>query len=402
MLFKWITHKFCSNRLESRRRALLSKIKDLEAEQKDLAERIREKSRQLQRDSEDLEAQRQAELQETVEFLNHYLFSCQDMVQALQKYTEQAYAAVEVWLQYQVHVSVYHSAKQHIALLDEQGDFLREAEKAYSVLYDEPQRREWCTAQPESAFTANCHVQACANALKRRRNAIRASNDTIHATLERIKSQLRWVRTEREKVLSDLKAARSEEEVYRSMYLDQRYVMNIAYHHADELWESQINAFTSLLHQRIRGLHEQCEQLWGDIQLWKKRERSWLDLREQLRDHKLLKKSIRKQLWSHKSLKKRKRLELDLQYCKMLEEVDQKRQYALMSLADCRRQIEMCKKVKEDKLQDWYRLSPYEHRVSIETHLDEFLQVPKRRSQAIGGSSPRPSNTQRPNGKAHG
>ena len=64
--------------------------------------RVRQEGDQLQHKLEDLVAQRQAELQETVAFLNLHLSSCQDMVQALQRFTELAYATVEIWLQEQV------------------------------------------------------------------------------------------------------------------------------------------------------------------------------------------------------------------------------------------------------------------------------------------------------------
>ena len=369
MLFKWISHNICSSQLKSRSRALRSNIKALEAEQKGLAERMREESGQLQRDLEGLVAQRQAELKETVEFLNRHLASCQDMVQALQKYTEQAYAAFETWLQSQVHWGVYESARRRIKLLYEQRHLLREAEKAYRVLYDARQRQEWRTAQPESAFTVNCHVQACSDALKRRRYAIDERNRTINATLNSIRSQLKWVSTEEGKAHSDKDAADSKVQAHISMHRKQRAVMEETRHHIIELWKElkgQIDARHPdglfALQEEFLELREQHEQLLIEFRQF--REAFALAKEAVYRAHD---EQDYDDLESKKDARHRAKQEHDNSFEEMKA---------------CSDEIGEVKSVLKDSKfyelrEHWKRLDPYEHMRSIETHFDGFLQDPE-------------------------
>ena len=394
MLSKWIAHELCSSRLESRSRALRSEVKALEANQKELVKRLPRESKQLQRDLEGLEARREAELQEAVAFLNRHLASCQDMVQALQKYTEQAYAAVEAWLRSQVHWGMYNSAKQRIKLLEEQSVFLRKVEKAYRVLYDAPQRREWCTAQPESAFTVNCHVQACADALKRRRKAIGESNRTINATLKRIGSQLKWISTELQKARSDRSAACSEAKARSSTHQKQRDIMKEARCHAIELWKelkSQIDA------RHPDGLFSLQEE--------------FLELREQHNQLRVEFREFREAFVLAKETVNRAFEEEDFDDLESKKDARdrafQEHQNAFEEMRACGDQIGEVKSILEDRefyalRQHWDRLNPYEHMESINTHFDGFLQNAERRRWAIGGPTNCPPSPHRPNGRAHG
>lgn len=358
MLFKWITHQFCSSRLESRSRAVRSRIMTLEAERKEVDKRIRYESEQLQYNLEDLVAQRQAELQETVTFLNRYLSLCQDTVQALQKYTEQAYATVDTWLQSQVQWSTYNSVKQRIELLKEQDIFLQEADKAYRVLSDLPKRRKWCTAQPEIAFAANSRVQACAGALKERRKTIIKRNCTINAILKRIGSQRKWILTELQKAYSDYKTARSEMETFRSTHQEQRDAMKEALRHTIDLWKKlkiQIDAWNQEQREQLRIRFLECRK---ELVLAKKAVN--LVHEEEDYDNLEAKKEARSRAF-------------------------QRHEDAFAEWRAC------CDQIKKDKSilrQYWCKLSPHEHRGSIEAHVDVFLQNPERRRQAIGGGAP--------------
>lgn len=207
MLLKWFTHEFCSSRLESRSRAVRSEIMAIEAERKGVDERVRQECKQLQRNLEDLLAQRHADLQETMEFMNRYLASSQDMVQALQKYTEQIYATVDVWLKSRMYREAFNSAEERVKLLKEQSDFLREAKEFYNVLYDKSQRREWHEAQPKSALATNLYVQSCDDNLWRRRKDVDERNQNIRGLLYRIESQQNRVKAERTKALFDARNA---------------------------------------------------------------------------------------------------------------------------------------------------------------------------------------------------
>lgn len=364
MLLKWFTHEFCSSRLESRSRAVRSRIIAFEAERKEVDERIHQESEQLQHKLEDLVAQHQAELQETVAFLNRHLSLCQDMVQALQKYTEQAYATVDVWLQSRVQWGTYNSTNQRIRLLKEYMAFLQEAEKAYRVLIDRPKRQEWCAAQPESAFTANSHVQDCTDALKRRRKAIVERNRTNGATLRRIVSQQGKVRTELRKAHSDKKNVRIQAEACSSKHQEQRDVMNEALHHAIELHKK-------LKTQSIGSLKKQREQLR-------------IELEKARKEQALAKEAVN-------------RADEERNFYNL---VRQRGDIAFEKWVACRRQIEEI----ESQLQPhWDKLDPYKYTKSIETHLDGFLQDPRRRRQAIGSLASRgPSNPHRNYSHHHG
>ena len=364
MMLKWITHEFCSSRLESRSRAVRSRIIAFEAERKEVDERIHQESEQLQHNLEDLVAQHQAELQETVAFLNRHLSLCQDMVQALQKYTEQAYATVDVWLQSQVQWGTYNSTNRRIKLLKEYMAFLQEAEKAYRVLIDLPKRQEWCAAQPESAFTANSHVQACTDALKGRRKAVGERNRTNGAALRRIVSQQGKVRTELRKAHSDEKNVRIEAEAYRSKHQEQRDVMNEALHHAIELHKK-------LKTQSIGSLKKQREQLR-------------IELEKARKEQALAKEAVN-------------RADEERNFYNLAR---QRGDIAFEKWVACRKQIEEI----ESQLQPhWDKLDPYKYTKNIETHLDGFLQDPRRRWQAIGSLASRgPSNPYRNYSHHHG
>ena len=365
MLFKWITHEFCSSRLESRSRAVRSGIMDLEVERKEVDKRIRQEGKQLQHNLEDLVAQRQAEIRETVAFLNRHLISCQDMVQALQKYTEQAYATVEIWLQNQVQWGAYNSAKQRIKLLKEQRDFLQEADKAYRVLRDTPKRQEWRTIQPESAFAANSHVQTCVDALKRRRDAIAKRSRTIDAALERIGSQLRWTLTELQKARYDKENIRVEAETCRSKHKKQRDLMKEAFLHAIELHKKLEN-------QSIGSLKEQREQLSVEL--------------KEARKKQAFAKEVVNRAYEERNFVylERKKSARDL--------ARQRGDIAFDKLTVCREKI---KEIKSQLQPHWDKLNPDEHRQNIEIHLDGFLKDPKRRIQAMGSRAHRPSNSHR-------
>ena len=345
MLLKWFTHEFCSSRLESRSRAVRSRIIAFEAERKEVDERIHQESEQLQHKLEDLVAQHQAELQETVAFLNRHLSLCQDMVQALQKYTEQAYATVDVWLQSRVQWGTYNSTNQRIKLLKEYMAFLQEAEKAYRVLIDRPKRQEWCAAQPESAFTANSHVQACTDALKGRRKAVVERNRTNGAALRRIVSQQGKVRTELRKAHSDKKNVRIEAEACRSKHQEQSDVMNEALHHAIELHKK-------LKTQSIGSLKKQREQL--RIELEKAR-------KEQALAKEAVNRAYEERNFDNLGCKKNAR---DL--------ARQRGDIAFEKWAACRKQIEEI----ESQLQPhWDKLDPYKYTKSILITLESKQQL---------------------------
>ena len=355
MLFKWITHEFCSSRLESRSRAVRSGIMALEAERKEVDERIHQESEQLQHNLEDLVAQRQAELQETVAFLNLHLSSCQDMVQALQRFTELAYATVEIWLQEQVHCNELASARQRIALLKEQMNFLQETMKVYRVLDDAQSRSKWRKAQPELALAADCHVQACDVHLKKLSHAIGEKNKIIRATLKRTESQLNWIRAELEKARSYKENVRVEAEACRSKHQKQRDVMKEAWRHSIDLSKKlkiQIEAWKQEKCEQLRDEFNECDEAFGLASKAVSRVHEEKDY-----DNLETKKEARSRAF-------------------------QRRKNALAEWKIC------CGQIKKDKSilwQHWRKLSPHEHRSSIEAHVDAFLQGPRRRRRAIGG-----------------
>ena len=389
MLFKWITHKFCSSRLESRSRAVRSGIMALEAERKEVDKRIRQEGKQLQRNLKDLEAQRQAELQETVAFLNHHLASCQDMVQALQKYTEQAYATVEVWLQLQVHLGAANNAEQRITLLDGQLEFLQEAKEAYSVLYDKSKRQEWCRMQPEPAFASNCHVQGCANALKWRRKAIDEHNQNIREILGRIESQRKRVMTERGSAISNRRRALSEAKTHKELHRQQRRLMMDDWKHTLDLHKELKDQIDS---RHPDGLYQLNESL---LSLRKRKKTLHIKFQEAHEAFSLSKETV-KRAWQEENFD-------NLQSMKdARSQAYEEQRVAFEEWKSCCDQINEIQNILKSKeffelRKYWYRLIPSKHKESIQIHLDEFLQASERRRQAIGGPPPRPSGHHRPN-----
>lgn len=394
MLFKWITHKFCSSRLKSRSRAVRSAVRALEAERKEVDKRIRQEGKRLQHSLEDLATQRQVDLQEAVAFLNGHLASCQDMVQALQKYTEQAYATVDVWLQLQLQERTLDNITARIELHDEQRSFLSQAKEAYSVLYDEPRRQEWRTVQPKLAFATNRHIQACAGDLRIRRAAVLLRNREVKANLKRIASERAWVRTERQNALSDKKEAISKRKIQKTSHRQQRELMKKHWLEANNLWNELKRQVDARHPDGLYRLHERF------LDARKHRELLYVEFQEAHEAFVLAKEAVR-----------RVHQEEDFDNLQGVKDgrglAFVKQQSAFEKLRDCRRRIDEIKSILEDKQfyklrQSLEKLSPYMHREDIMRSLDGFLAQPERRRKAIGGPYFGPSESQSKIGGGHG
>lgn len=384
MLLKWFTHEFCSSRLESRSRAVRSEIMAIEAERKGVDERIRQEGKQLQRNLEDLLAQRHADLQETMEFMNRYLASSQDMVQALQKYTEQIYATVDVWLKSRMYREAFNSAEERVKLLKEQSDFLREAKEFYNVFYDKSQRREWHEAQPKSALVTNLYVQSCADGLWRRRKDVDEHNQNIRGLLYRIESQQNRVKAERTKALFDARNARSKAETHEESHRKQRILLKNDWSHLHALWrelKDQINS------RHPNGLYNLYKSF---LRHQKRRETLHLQFREAQEVFSLAKEAVNR-AWQEEDFD-------NLQSMKdARSRTHEERQNALEKWRDCSDQCEQIRSILKDKeffnlREYWRRLNPYEHIERIHSHIDALLQTSERRIQAIGSLATRPSN----------
>ena len=380
MLLKCFTHKFCSSRLESRSRAVRSRIMALEAERKEVDERIRQEGKQLQRNLEDLLAQRHADLQETMEFMNRYLASSQDMVQALQKYTEQIYATVDVWLKSQMYREAFNSAEERVKLLKEQSDFLREAKEICNVLYDKSQRREWHEAQPKSALVTNIYVQSCADGLWRRRKAVDKDNKNIRGLLDRIESQQSRVKAERTKALFDVRSARSKAETHEVSHRKQRILMKNDWRHLLALWKELKDQINS---RHPNGLYNLYESL---LRFQERRK----TLHLQFKEAQLAKEAVNR-AWQEEDFD-------NLQSMKdARSRTHEEQQNAFEKWRDCSDQCEQIRSILKDKeffnlREYWRRLNPYEHIERIHGHIDALLQTSERHIQAIGSLATRPSN----------
>ena len=206
MLFKAVAHYLSSTKLDSRTRAVRQNLAELEDEQQDALSRLSAQSHLIHDDLMARRDNRSAELDSRVTTLNASLASFRDLVLTLQDVGQQAFCAVDIWLDCQLHQRRKMSTDRRLALLHEEFGFLDTAEDALRQLDDSRDRRRWRQMQRPFEGVNDSYVPTAHGFLREQRLTIRRRNTEIELSLKRLQSQKRWLR----RTLSHCKTARAE------------------------------------------------------------------------------------------------------------------------------------------------------------------------------------------------
>ena len=206
MLFKAVAHALSSTKLDSRTRAVRQNFAKLELEQQDALARLSAQSQLIQGDLMARWDNRSAELDSRVTTLNASLASFRDLVLALQDVGQQAFCAVDIWLDRQLHQSRIMKADRRLALLHEEFEFLNRAEHALRQLDDSRDRRRWRQMQRPIEGVKDSCVATAHRFLREQRLTIYRRNTEIELSLKRLQSQRQWLR----RTLSHCKTDRFE------------------------------------------------------------------------------------------------------------------------------------------------------------------------------------------------